>query len=533
MAIKGMTNSLKWLGDLMSLFQTEVIKVPKEYREQVIQTKNLLNSDTSGFINTILDFSINCAAVDYTIETNNTNLTESLNAWLGDINKTYRGRIPTGITALAKEYFRERWKGASNLVLRTLWTEKDDLTLPTTMFFVDGEDIITERKDPSKITLGDEKYYIRMDANKEHNIAIPASKDELLFVQRPYDYWGNLYPVPYLIRKGLFRNLKFLTLMSEKGEYIIGRALEYLFLIKKGTERMALEGRAEMTYSKEDLTKITNEFSTLLADKKSETGTPTYATNFDTELQHMIPDYKLAINETIYAPIERKILAGLGLIDIAVGTSSTRRESMLNPKPFIAEIKQGIDDFKALLNDILQTVAEKNKTHNKYFGGKSIKIKVYSAPIEHFIDDKIRDHIRSMYDRGTVSIETYNDVVGAGYINHKVEVNRRKMEGEEKLEDLMYPHLIDNREGQGEKDVPGVKLTKVAPIGKKPVEENPDIPKKPGTKTAPDKKGPEKKNYKSSEEELEDGRIIGEPIDPRRTDTKIKKNKVKGVEKHA
>ena len=495
--IKGMTNSLRWLSDLLTFFQTDVIKIPGSYREKVIETKNLLNADTSGLVNTMLDFSINSSLVDYTIETNNTNLTENLNKWLMSVNSEFRGRLPTGIEALAKEYFRERWKGASLLVLRTLWTKKDGLELPTTMFFVDGEDVVVERKHEKTVTLADEEYFIRIDSHRENNIPIPQSKDELLFVQRPYEYWGNLYPVPYVIKKGLFRNLKFLTLMSEKGEYIIGRALEYLFLIKKGTEKMALEGRSDMTYSKEDLTKITDEFSALLNDKKNDIGTPTYAANFDTDIEHLIPDYKMAVNETIYAPIERKILAGLGLVDIITGTSSTRREAMLNPKPFIAEVKQGIEDFKVLISDILITIAEKNKNHTKYFGGKSIKMKVHSGPVEHFIDDKLRDHIRSMYDRGTVSIETYNDIVGAGYVDHKVEVNRRKTEAENKLDDLMYPHLIDNREGQGEKDVPGV------PLQKKPIEENPDIPNQPNSKNAPDKIGPEKKNYRG---ELEDGK---------------------------
>jgi len=517
MTIKGMTQSLRWLGDVLALFQTEAIKIPGKYREQVTATKKLLKTDTSGLINTLLNFSISAASVDYSIETNNANLTESLNKWLSEINSDYRGKIPTGIDALAKEYFRERWKGSSNLVLRTFWKKKDDLDLPTTMFFVDGEDVVTERKNPKVVTLGDEKYFIRIDNNRENNIPIPQSKDELLFVQRPYESWGTIYPVPFLIRKGLFRNLMFLTIMSQKGEYIISRALEYLFLIKKGTEKMTMEGRADLTYSPDDLKKITSEFSALLDDKKSQAGTPTYATNFDTELQHMIPDYKLAVNETIYAPVERKILAGLGMIDIVTGTSTNRREAMLNPKPLIAEVTQGIEDFRMLINDLLQTIKERNKSHKKYFGDKSVKTQVYSGPVEHFVDDKVRDHIRSMYDRGTVSIQTYNNVVGVGYIDHEVEVKRRKLESDKKLEDLMYPHLIDNREGQGMKDVPGVKLVKTTdkPTGKKPVEENPDAPKNPKDVKAPDKTGPEKKNYKS---ELEEAKIIGEPVDPRRVD---------------
>jgi hypothetical protein len=486
--IKGMTQSLRWLSDIITLFQTEVIKIPKKYREKVTSTKQLLESDVSGFINTLLDFSISSALVKYTIETNNKNLTESLNNWLVTVNSEYRTKIPTGIDALAKEYFRERWKGSSNLVLRTFWTTKEEITLPTTMFFVDGEDVVTKRADEKVVTLGDEKYFIRINSDENDNIAIPQTKNEILFIQRPFESWGVLEPTPYIIKKGLYRNLKFLSLMSEKGEYIIGRALEYLFLIKKGSENMTMSGRAELTYSPEDLRKITTEFSALLDEKKSDAGTPTYATNFDTQLEHIIPDYNKAINETIYAPIERKILAGLGLVDIVTGTASTRREALLNPKPFIAEIMQGIKDFKSLLNDILETIKEKNTNHKKYFSDKTVKIQVHSSPVEHFLDDKIRDHIRSMYDRGTISIETYNSVVGVGYVDHDVEVKRREAELDEGLEDLMYPHIIDNREGVG-KDL------ETEYPGGEPIEEPIDEPVEE-PKTPPDKKGPEAKNYK-------------------------------------
>jgi len=83
------------------------------------------------------------------------------------------------------------------------------------------------------------------------------------------------------------------------------------------------------------------------------------------------------------------------------------------------------------------------------------------------------------------------------------------MEKDDKLDELMYPHLIDNREGQGDVDIPG------KPMQKKPVEENPDVPKEPKAKKNPDKTGPEAKNYKG---EVEEARIIGEPVDPRRID---------------
>ena len=355
------------------------------------------------------------------------------------------------------------------------------------MFFVDGEDVVTyypEEHGVAKKELGTEIYELRINNDPKDNIVLPKEPNELLFVQKPFESWGVLNPIPYLIRRGLFRNLKFIQLISEKGEYIIGRALEYLMVMKKGSERMALEGKPEFVYSEEDLIKVKNDFGTFLEDKKNAAGTPIYATNFDTDIQHLIPEYNKAINEAIYAPIERKLMAGLGMVDIVTGVSSNRRESILNPKPFIAEIEQGIEDFKSLLNDIIQTIIEKNlASHPKYFSEKNVKIQIYSSSVSEFLDDTIRDHIRSMYDRGTISIQTYNELVGAGHVVHSVEVTRRKLEAELKLEELMYPHITQNIEDKGF-DIPGK-----API--KPV-----APAKKKEAVPPDKKGPEAKNYK-------------------------------------
>jgi hypothetical protein len=366
--------------------------------------------------------------------------------------------------------------------------------LPSTLFFVDGEDVVTENPNAPVIVLGQEKHYIRIDQDPTHNILIPKEKNELLFVQKPYESWGVINPIPYIIRKGLFRNLKFMELMSQKGEYVVGRALEYLFLMKKGSEAMSLSGRPDMVYSEEDLKKVKDDFATFLSDKKNSSGTPTYTTNWDTEIQHLIPDYKLAINEALYAPIEKKILAGLGLVDVITGTSSTRRESILNPKPFIAEIKQGIEDFRTLLNDIIQEAILRNSVaHRKYFTEKSITIKVHASSVSQFIDKDVLDHLRSMYDRGTVSIQTYNELCGVGYVTHAVEITRRKNEAEDKLEELMYPHLVQNLEGQG-LDIHG-----------QPIAPPTSSPAKPPTDNVPsDKKGPEKKNYRGvSLEEIE------------------------------
>ena len=471
--VKGITPSLQWISDLLSYFQVEAIKIPTEYRSKVLETKKILNDDVSGLLNTMLDFAITSALVEYRVETNNDNLTEVLSNWLKKINSTeeLRGKIPTGLEPLAKEYFRERWKGSSHLLLRTFWEKKDGLELPTNMFFVDGEDILVRRKSKDgAVRLGDETYAIRINGEKE--LKLPQNKEELIFVQRPYESWGIKEPTPFIIKRGLFRNAKFLALLSSKGEYVVGRALEYLLVLKKGTERLALEGRPEMTYDENDLKGIRDDLKKMLMEKKNETGAPLYTTNFDTQLEHFIPDYSKAINDTIYGPIEKRLLAGLGLINIVEGVGATRRESILNPKPFVEEVRQGIRDFKTMLNDIVITIVERNiSSHPKWMNSE---IKINNSLVKAFMTDKFLTMLRSMYDRGRLSSRTFVEVVGD--LDYDREVKRRQQEKKEKHDKILFPPVIQNIEQHIEPTENVVK--------------NDNIPD--------DKKGPEKKNFKQS-----------------------------------
>ncbi len=469
--IKGLNPLLTYIGDLLSLYQVDTIKVPIKYREQVLQTKKLLEHDTSGIVNTILDFAIKCALVKYSIDSTNSNLRDELNSWLDNINSDLRGKIPTGLEALAKEYFRERWKGSSQLLLRTFWTKKDNLLLPTTLFFVDGEDIKCKTDNENGyITLGEEKYFIRVSDDDKDDISLPKQSndiEEIIYVQKPYDSWGTREPVPFFIRRGLFRNLSFYELLTQKGEYVVGKALEYLFAIKKGTEKLTLEGRAEHTYSEPDLKDISDKFKQLMENKKIDPGTPTYTTNFDTQLEHMIPEYDRILKESLFTSTERRLLAGLGLIDIVQGVSSTRRESTLNPKPLISEIEQGVKDFSSLLTDIVSSIKEKNKiSHPKWMNAKS---EISTTPIKQFIDSDIKQILRSAYDRGGLSKKTFIEVVCE--LDYEIEVRRRKEEKANGEESIMFAPVIQNTEAQ------------------RSPEETPD-------KDLPeDKKGPEADNY--------------------------------------
>lgn len=475
--IKGLNSQLAWLRDLLALFENETIKIPSDYRDKVLETKKLLKDDPSGLINTLLDFAISCATrVDYYVETDNKNLTNTLNAWLKNLNSDLRGKIPTGLSPLAKEYFRERWKGSSFLLLRTFWEKRDELNLPMTLFFLDGEDIKNKPRNPNDkvMKLGDENYAIRINDDESKDIKLPTNKNELIFAQKPYDSWGERYPTPFIIRRGCFRASKFLGMISGKGEHIVGKALEYLMVLKKGSEKMLIDGK--IGYSQTELQQVSDDLKEIIERKKSEAGASTYTTHFDTELEHFIPDYKKAIDSTLYTPHEKKILAGLGVIEITQEFSlgSTRRQSQLDPKPFISEIEQAIEDFKSMINDILVTIKEKNiDDHKKWM---NIDVELKSTPIKDFITNEIRQVLRSVYDRGKLSNRTFAETVAN--VDYDEEVRRREEEHELGHDEKMFAPVVQNN-GQL-----GVGVPPAIPINKNT-----------GKEPAPSKTGPEKKNY--------------------------------------
>ena len=469
---------LEWLSGMIQLSGSDELTVPKDYHSQVKEVKSILKNDSSGLVNTILDFYVNCALVQYSVETSNKNLTDLLNRWLDNVNFSLRGKIPVGIMALAKEYFRERWKASSLLVLRTIWEDQNGYILPTKLWFVDGEDVVVKdgSKDGAK-RLGDEQYSLIISGKKsaKKTILLPNKKDEKIFVQKPYAAWGDIYPTPFVIQRGIYRNLKFLQLLEKKGDFVVSKALEYLLLLKKGNATLAAQQNPDFIYNKEDLETIKQDLSDFLQKRKTNQGVSTYVTGFDTELEHSIPEYGRILAQELYSPTERKLLAGLGLIDIIQGITSTRRESVLSPKPLITEVEDGINDFKTLLTDIMLEIIEVNKfTHKKYFNKM---IQIHTTPIKQFIDRDLRQMMRSIYDRGGLSKQTFVDVVGG--LDYKVELRRRQREQADSEDIIMYPPVIQN------------------------VEQNQYIPDFPEDLEDKNKKGPEKKNFNLSRLELQ------------------------------
>jgi hypothetical protein len=155
----------------------------------------------------------------------------------------------------------------------------------------------------------------------------------------------------------------------------------------------------------------------------------------------------------------------------------------MNPKAFISEINEGVSGFKSILLEVIALIEQRNrKGHPKLFSDKG-KLIIVNSPLRINVDNLL-EALRSGYDRGVLSIESYQEILGADPTTEK---ERRIKEAEDGDEDLFYPHLINNQEEKGT-DVKPAK-----PRNEKNEDQN--------------KNGPEKNNFKNAE-------TINEPIDP-------------------
>jgi len=455
------SRAAEWFNIMSSLEGNEIVSMPSNYRKQVIAAKKVFDNDISGLAGTVVDFMIKSACQQFKVESSNEKLNNILNEWANTINVDYSTYIPVGIKELAKQYFTERWKGSSNILLRCMWGKQNGMEVPVQMAFIAGEDIVIERDKDEPYTIDNVTYSIKINSKK--NKKLPATKDETIYIRKPFESWNTDEPVPYIIKRGVYFNIEFMRLTLDRTGFIVKKAMKYIMHVIQGSENMETQGID--TYSQDDLDATKNKIKELEAESNYQSGVPVYASNWDTTLKHMIPDYELALKQSLFTAVTQRILNGLGLMEIE---RSSRKEDMLNPKPMIAEIENGVKDFASLLEDVLLDVKNRNtKSHPKYF--KNNTIKVWFSPYrKDFLTKELMDHLRSAYDRGELSKETYASIFD---INWNIEIDRRTRELENDIEVLMYPHVTQKID----------------------VQENPsDI-----ETTNDDKKGPEKKNFTS------------------------------------
>lgn len=302
--------------------QGGAIKIPNEFHELAAEIELCTKQDSSGMVNMLADFMINSASnVDYYIETPNKSVTLKLNTWLETLNKDLNHtKVEAGIQALARQYFTERWTKSSLLLNRSIfgYDKSIELVVPTMSYFVKGGRVIIE-EDTENPKIGAEKYILEI--NDKEKITLPSQKSELNYIQCPYSRWTDRYPNPFYNERGILHSLKLFNLLTSKSEKIIASAQELLEFIKKGNDRLAVDSK--ISYTPEVLKDAQQQFNEYKEKTKDNTQSTPAFVNYDTQFEQLMPDYSKAINEGIYAPIERRILQGFGMVDVLDGTSNS------------------------------------------------------------------------------------------------------------------------------------------------------------------------------------------------------------------
>jgi len=474
------------------LLNSKAIEVSGNFHVQCGYVDDVISNDVTGIVNTILEYAIDSAsAATYRIECSNQTVEDLLNKWLNGINDDLLGVIPTGIPDLSREYFNELWKGSSFSILRAKdWKDLtiggNKILIPKALYFANGASIYTDRPSNKIVELGKDKYFL----DKEKKNPLPGTKgNEVIVVQKNGARWQDAYPIPYIIRKGIYKNHKALQILMDKGDETITKALPYLFLLTAGSDALAQMG---INYKDADLKKYQTELRADIEKYKNEKGKlPALVDTWDKKYSHLIPDFRPILSQDLFVQGYRAILAGLGFIDL-LEISISRQETRLNPKPFIASINSGVDGFKSILTDLVKIIIKKNiEDHRKIFSENNA-IAVVSSPLR-INTEQILDIIRSAYDRGNLSKRSFVETIGYDYDQEKI---RRQKEADDGDEDLMYPQIITNQEEKGKDTV----------IPSKPKnEKNEKQGKKPGT--------PEVNDYKNASQEIAKCKKCGNEFD--------------------
>ncbi len=431
-------DSVVYLNQLFNTFVNKII-VPTTFRERADAVSIMLQDDVTGLIDSLTDFAVESATVDYGVETNNDTLNKIFKKWITEVNSAYSGKVPPGLKALSTEYFKERWKGASFPVLKiTEWADYGGFQLPSKMFFVDGKEITANDKSKnSEITIDSYDYYLGNTNDKKNKL------DKGVIFSKPYVRWFAKYPIPYLIKRGVYHNYKIIESIKNFGSRIIEEIIPYMMHVTKGDESLTKAGK---TYTDKEFKDVFDDLQNWLREYRNNRGTrdgqtKMRVTDYTEKITQLIPDLTTAFNTKLYEQAEKNLLSGLGFIDIVQSASESRKEAILNPKAFIEETRAGIEDFKLMIYQVILLALKQNSSSIKY---KNKTFKVTSSPVRGFINAKFKTELRLLWKHGKLSDQTYCELVGE--VDFSLEKNRREREAKDGTEVLMYPHHTDNKE---------------------------------------------------------------------------------------
>lgn len=449
---------------------TSKIKVATNFHSQVSQINRLLKNDKTALISTILEYMIHSATVDINFNTDNPTLSKVLNAWKKNLNADINIDIPRGLRSFTEQYFRERWK-SSFIALNIVWEDVAGYKIPKTMYFMPGGCIYA--KNPGQ-QLDTTTYYFGKPVKDSNENQLKNSEKKNYLIRKPYSQWYDVYPTPYLVRKGAIYHAEFKRQVLERQEEVVNTAFPYQFFLKVGSDEAIRKG---LVPTKEELEKLAQDFQ----GKKSDFDSHGFAKGLtgafphDVKFEELIPDYYKVLRADLLKGTDRNLLSALGMIEFT-GFSSNREEAILNPQVLIEEVKDGVLDYVELLNEVMILIKEKNQeTHKTTINNE---IRVMPGVIKAFITDEMKVLMRSWYDRGLISKKS--GIENTTPLDFSVQLSERDLERKNNIDDRMYPPVTMN-------------IEKDAPVADPEVEDVPDDKKKTT---------PESKNYKNATGEI-------------------------------
>jgi len=429
--------------DLLALLLSFKLSPPPSYKEKVSECRKILSNDLTGLISPIIKFAIVSASkVKFRIRTNNDNLDEVLENTLEKINSEFVGKINIGLDALKKDFFRSYWESGMVLV-RVHFNDVDGLLLPVRAFVVDSASVVVEGDEK---VFGDFSYSIE-NGNSEVKRLVNNEANHY-FVYKDCNMYKK-YPTPPLIARGIYANYQIKQNVKLLQTDYLRKVVSLLWVILKGD-------RTNPKFKKEDAEKIVQQLQQVLKEAKDiadiEKRIPALVARYDTQIDIKTPEMERMLTEDITRSIDKDILTGLGFVTVVEGLS-TRRDIVLNPKPFIHSVLDTVFMFKQFLKDLVYVIAQKNEEHQKYFP-TNFKYRIVTTPLNSFWTDDMMDIMRVLSDRGLLSIKTTLENFD---IDFEEERRRREKEAEEGDEIVFYPRVLQNLEQQ----VSPIEMTKL------------------------------------------------------------------------
>jgi hypothetical protein len=418
------------------------ISVPVDFAHRQEKIVELLDNDYTGIVKTIVEFMISTGSVNMNFVTDNTNLTKALQDWANHkLNAKISLDIPSGLKALTTQYMRERWT-SSFIVLNILWGEINGLILPSKMWFSDGGQVIVGGDEDA---LNGKKYFLGNIDNQ-----IRSTDKHTILIRKPFNSWYVSYPTQYLVGKGVIYNALLKKALISKQADVIEEMIPYILALRAGDATILAKNM--MGDIQKQLGDVKESLKQAKRNQKYRTdeGDMILKGRYDLNLEHIMPDLTKLFNDTIVKPVNNDLLCGLGLVELQ-GFSSDRQEAILNPKVLVEEILNGVADFQALMEEVLDIVQEKNsELHPKQMGQD---IRVVPGVVKAFLTQDMRKLIKDYTNTGELAIEDSFEALPQGF-DFEISKKRRQQEQDNGDEDLFFPRVILNQDSNTKSDTP-------------------------------------------------------------------------------